>query len=130
MLRDLIARYTSFQANWHISALAYRLEQVRLGKIKRLIINMPPRSRKSIVSSVAFPAFILGHEPAKRIIAVSYAAGLAVKHANDFRAVVESPWYRGVFPWMRISVAKNTESEVLTTRQGLSPRNLRYRMGR
>ena len=41
--------------NWHIQALAYYLEQVRLGKINRLIINMPPRSLKSIVSSVAFP---------------------------------------------------------------------------
>jgi predicted phage terminase large subunit-like protein len=115
---EILSPGTSFQANWHISALAYRLEQVRLGKIKRLIINMPPRSLKSIVSSVAFPAYILGHEPALRIIAVSYGADLAVKHANDFRAVVESTWYRGVFPWMRISGAKNTEFEVLTTRQG------------
>jgi predicted phage terminase large subunit-like protein len=115
---EILSPGSSFQANWHIHALTYHLEQVRLNKIKRLIINMPPRSLKSIMSSVAFPAFILGHEPAKRIIAVSYGADLAVKHANDFRAVVESPWYRGVFPWMRISVAKNTESEVLTTQNG------------
>ena len=115
---EILSPGTSFQANWHIYALAYHLEQVRLGKIKRLIINMPPRSLKSIVSSVAFPAYILGHDPALRIIAVSYGADLAVKHANDFRAVVESTWYRGVFPWMRVSGAKNTEFEVLTTRQG------------
>ena len=49
--------------NWHILALAFALEQVRSGKIKRLIINMPPRSLKSMMTSVAFPAFVLGHDP-------------------------------------------------------------------
>jgi predicted phage terminase large subunit-like protein len=115
---DILSPGSTFLPNWHICALAYHLEQVRLNKITRLIINMPPRSLKSLVSSVALPAFILGHDPGRRIIAVSYGAELAIKHANDFRAVVESPWYRSVFPWMRISSVKNTESEVLTTRQG------------
>ena len=63
---------TSFQMNWHIHALAFALEQVRLGKIKRLIINMPPRSLKSVMTSVSFPAFVQGHDPTKRVIVVSY----------------------------------------------------------
>ena len=50
------------------------LEQIRLGKIKRLIITVPPRSLKSILCSVAFPAFVLGHDPSKRLIVVSYGA--------------------------------------------------------
>jgi hypothetical protein len=45
-----------FHMNWHICAIAHYLEQVRLGKIKRLIINVPPRSLKSMMCSVAFPA--------------------------------------------------------------------------
>jgi len=73
----------AFQDNWHIHAIAWQLEQVRLGRIKRLIINLPPRSLKSISASVAFPAFVLGHDPARRIICVSYASDLATKHAND-----------------------------------------------
>src|SRR5215218_11519156 len=108
-----------FIHNWHIRALAWHLEQVRLGKIKRLIINMPPRSLKSISASVAFPAFVLGHDPTRRIICVSYATDLATKHANDFRAIVEAPWYQAIFPQMRLSRAKNSESEVATTRHGL-----------
>ena len=52
-----------FFMNWHILALAYHLEQVRLGRIKRLIINLPPRFLKSLISSIAFPAFVLGHDP-------------------------------------------------------------------
>jgi predicted phage terminase large subunit-like protein len=104
--------------NWHIRALAYHLEQVRLGKITRLIINMPPRSLKSIVSSVAFPAFVLGHDPTKRLIAVSYGSDLAIKHANDFRAILKTPRYQRLFPGTRISRIKNTEFEVITTRHG------------
>jgi hypothetical protein len=108
----------TFQPNWHILAVAHHLEQVRLGKNKRLIINMPPRSLKSVMSSVAFPAFMMGHDATKRVIAVSYGSELAIKHANDFRAIANAPWYQRLFPGMRISPTKNTESEVATTRNG------------
>jgi len=43
------------------------------------------------MASVAFPAFLLDHEPTRRIICVSYSGDLARKHANDFRALVEAP---------------------------------------
>jgi hypothetical protein len=72
---------------WHLEAIAWQLERVRRGEIRRLIINMPPRSLKSIMASVAFPAFVLGHNPSRRIICVSYSGDLARKHSNDFRAV-------------------------------------------
>jgi hypothetical protein len=104
--------------NWHICRIAYVLEQVRLGEIKRLIITVPPRSLKSIMCSVAFPAFVLGHDPSKRLIVVSYSADLAIKHGNDFRAVVNSAEYHGIFPGMRMSAMKNTQTEVVTTRNG------------
>ena len=116
-----------FIHNWHIRALAWHLEQVRLGKIKRLIINMPPRSLKSIAASVAFPAFVLGHDPTRRIICVSYGIDLAIKHANDFRAIIEAPWYRRLFPLMQLSGTKNTETEVATTQHGFRTRYLGWR---
>ena len=46
--------------NWHVWAIAWHLEQVLSGNIRRLIICLPPRSLKSIISSVAFPAWALG----------------------------------------------------------------------
>lgn len=104
--------------NWHHRAIAYELEQVRRGKTKRLIITICPRSLKSITASVAFPAFLLGHDPAAKVICVSYSDGLAVKHSNDFRAVLRSAWYQGLFPGTRISGEKNTETEVMTTKRG------------
>jgi predicted phage terminase large subunit-like protein len=108
----------TFQMNWHICAIAHALEQVRLGKINRLIITVPPRSLKSMMCSVALPAFALGHDPTKHLIVVSYSADLAIKHGNDFRTVVNSAEYHGIFPGMRISAMKNTQTEVVTTLNG------------
>jgi predicted phage terminase large subunit-like protein len=85
--------------------------------MKRLIINMPPRSLKSIMASVSFPAFVLGHDPTRRIICVSYSGDLAKKHANDFRAVLESPWYKRLFPATRIG-QKDSEIEIELTERG------------
>src|SRR5690242_8407324 len=107
-----------FLPNWHVEAITYALTRVVRGEIKRLIITVPPRSLKSICASVAFPAFVLGHDPTRRIIEVSYSEGLARKHANDFRAVMRSPLYKRLFPGTRISAAKDTELEVMTTARG------------
>ncbi|UVC17884.1 phage terminase large subunit [Mesorhizobium onobrychidis] len=104
--------------NWHIRAIAYQLERVSKGECKRLIITMPPRSLKSITASVAFPAWFLGRDPSKKVICVSYAQSLAVKHANDFRTVVDSAWYRSMFPSFKVSPRKNTENELQTTLGG------------
>ena len=46
--------------NWHIAAMAYQLDQIRLGKSRRLVITIPPRHLKSIVVSVALTAFLWG----------------------------------------------------------------------
>jgi predicted phage terminase large subunit-like protein len=107
----------TFVRSWHLEAIAYQLERLRRGEIRRLIINMPPRSLKSISASVAFPAFVLGHDPTRRIICVSYAGDLAKKHANDFRAVAEARWYQDLFPGMRIG-QKDSESEIELTARG------------
>lgn len=107
-----------FLDNWHIEAIAHHLGLVQRGEIRRLIITMPPRSLKSICASVAFPGWLLGHDPTKRIICASYAQELSAKLGNDFRAVVNSDWYQRVFPRTRIDPSKNNETEVVTTARG------------
>jgi predicted phage terminase large subunit-like protein len=102
--------------NWHIQAIAHQLERIQRGEITRQIINMPPRHLKTLTVAVAFPAFLLGHEPWHRIFAISYSSELSSKHASDFRSIVESPWYRRAFPKMRIS--RSLEDEVWTTARG------------
>ena len=107
-----------FWPNWHIDAMTYAAELVIDGKIKRLITTVPPRHLKSIIFSVALPAFLLGLDPTKRIICVSYSNDLAVKHANDFRAVMSSDWYRRVFPQTKVSREKDTQHETMTAARG------------
>jgi predicted phage terminase large subunit-like protein len=102
--------------NWHIFAIAHVLQGIIDGKIKRLIINGPPRSLKSKAASVAFPAYALGHDPTKRFVCVSYANDLSIKHAGDFRAIIDSDWYGDAFPLMRAGATKNNEVE-FTTRE-------------
>jgi predicted phage terminase large subunit-like protein len=113
-----IAPAQSYQHNWHLEAVAWHLEQCAKGAIKRLLITLPPRSLKSICTSVAYPAWVLGHDPTARIICASYSENFAAKHSLDCRAVMESDWYRRIFPHARISREKNTELNFLTTRHG------------
>jgi predicted phage terminase large subunit-like protein len=107
-----------FLPDWHIEAMCQELSKVMRGETRRLIISIPPRHLKSICTSVALPAWLLGHDPTRRIICVSYAQDLAVKHANDTRTVMSTNWYRHIFPGTRIDPAKNTETEVMTTKRG------------
>ena len=79
-----------FIDSWYLDAIAYKLDQCRTRSCTRLIITLPPRSLKSIMTSVAFPAYLLGRNPAERILCISYSNDLALKHARDFRSVVES----------------------------------------
>jgi len=113
-----VAPAQSYIHNWHIEAMAWHLEQCAKGAIKRLVITLPPRYGKSICASVAFPAWVLGRDPSKRIICASYSENLASKHAGDCRTVMESDWYRSAFPGTRISRDKNAELNYVTTRQG------------
>ncbi len=87
-----------FLPNWHIEAITHVLTECLSGKIKRLLITIPPRYLKSISTSVALPAYILGHNPAEQIICTSYSYELALKHAADTRLIMGSDWYREVFP--------------------------------
>ena len=107
---------TAFQMNWHVLTLAYYLELVRLGQITRLIINLPPGYLKSVAASIAFPAFVLGHDPAKCIIGVSYGLDLALKLSNGFRRIVSAAWYERLFP--RMEIVKNTEADIVTQQHG------------
>lgn len=103
---------------WHIRAICWKLHLVRSDQMPRLILNLPPRSLKSFIVSVAWPAFLLGRDPTLRVVCVSYTEDLAREHARLFRILIESHLYRRLFPSTRISPRKNTEAMVATTRNG------------
>ena len=103
--------------NWHLEVIAAKLTAVREGKIRRLIINLPPRHLKSLMASIAYPAWCLGHDPSAQILCVSYAQDLADKLARDCRSIMLSQWYRQIFP-TRLAAHRQAVQEFLTTRQG------------
>lgn len=108
----------TYHSNWHIDLIADYLEAVRKGQIKRLIINMPPRALKSVCVSVAWPAWLLGQNPAVRIMAASYSATLSIKHSLDCRMVLSSDWYKALFPNTVLSRKHNQKSKFLTDQNG------------
>ncbi len=106
----------TFQPNWHIDAITYQLNKCLEGKKRRLIISQPPRSLKSITVSVAFVAWALGHDPSLNFLCVSYSSELATHFHRQFRQVVKSPWYRALFPNMRLM--RESDLECVTTKNG------------
>lgn len=95
---DTLCQGARFQPNWHLEAIAHALEPAQQGLGDRLIVNVPPRSLKSISISVAWVAWRLGHDPALRFLCVSYSAELSNKHARDCRTLMLTDWYRQLFP--------------------------------
>ncbi len=108
---------TRFLANWHIELIAAKLQEVALGKTRRLIINIPPRNLKSIAASVALPAWYLGLNPSGHVIAASYGQDLATKFARDTRSILMSSWYQRLFP-TRISPLQRAADDFATTQGG------------
>lgn len=108
---------TIYAHNWHIDLLADRLTQVYQGKLRRLIITVPPRSLKSICASVGFPAWVLGRDPSKRIICASYGQELSNKLARDTAAVMSSEWYQRAFA-TRLASQRSAAADFETTQRG------------
>ena len=102
--------------NWHVDAIAHQLMRVRSGESRRLLINQPPRSLKSICVSVAYVAWLLGHDPTRHVIVASYSGDFAAELHRQFRMVIASEWYAAVFP--NLHLAKETGLELVTSQGG------------
>ena len=104
--------------NWHIDCICHHLAAMEAGRLPtRFIVNLPPRSLKSYLVSVAWVAWLLGRRPSLRIICASYSEELAHKFSRDCRALMESRFYKRVFP-TRLNPKKSTETEFETTKRG------------
>ena len=63
--------------NWHFDAIAYKLEQISEGDVRRSLINLPPRNGKSKTVSICWVAWMLGQDPTKNFVCVSYSSELS-----------------------------------------------------
>lgn len=109
---------TEFHPNWHLEALCFALTEIGSKQRRRQIIEVPPRSLKSICASVALVAWLLGQDPTRKIICVSYSQDLAARFSALTRQVMKSEWYRKLFPGTVISADKDTERYFRTTAGG------------
>ncbi|MBP6013447.1 MAG: phage terminase large subunit [Alphaproteobacteria bacterium] len=107
-----------FFPNWHLFVIAAKLQAVMRGEITRLAICLPPRSLKSFMASIAFPAWVLGHHPSRELLCVSYAQDLSEKLAWDMRRLMQMPFYLETFD-TRLSSDRGAISEFTTTAGGV-----------
>jgi predicted phage terminase large subunit-like protein len=107
-----------YKPNWHHDVITDRLSKCEAGQIRRLIINVPPRSGKSTQVSINFVARILGNNPAAQIICVTYSQDLSNCQARLCRQLMQSDFYRRTYPNTRISDDRNSVEEFVTTKNG------------
>lgn len=112
-----------YEWNWHIECVAEHLQALYEGTLPdgktRLCINVPPRSLKSYLASIAFPAWVMGREAHNKFIATSFNATLAKEMAQKSRILVESDWYKDIFPLTRIDERQNEKHNFWTTQRGM-----------
>lgn len=104
--------------NWHLDAMAHRLDLVAKGKVNRLMINMPPRNGKSNISSAIWIAWMLGQNPKFNFVCVSYSNELSLKLARICISILTAPWYAEIFPDTVISKRRSAAHDFETTAGG------------
>lgn len=89
------------EGNWHVDVMADRLERLLRGDVKRLMINIPPRSLKSFCGSIALTAFALGRRPTKRILLIAGSRQLGQELLGKLIKLMRSGRYKSLFPDVR-----------------------------
>lgn len=95
--------WPSFIEGKHHKIYADKLQKVADGKIKRLIVNMPPRHTKSEFASYLFPAWLMGRRPDLKIIQATHTAELAVGFGRKVKNLIDSDDFRDIFPEIKLA---------------------------
>ena len=89
-----------FMENWHIKTICAYVEAFFRNELpeKRLIINIPPGTLKSLIISCFAPAWRWCIDPAERFLTISCEQGLAVRDARRMKQIITSDWYQSKWP--------------------------------
>lgn len=111
--------WPEFIAGRHHKIMAEKLERVAKGELKRLIINMPPRHTKSEFASFLFPAWMIGKNPAMKIIQATHTTELAVNFGRKIKNLLERDDYLEIFPDAALSADSKASGRWDTARGGM-----------
>jgi predicted phage terminase large subunit-like protein len=103
---------------WYLRAMCWWLEKVARGERRFSMIWLMPRALKSVTVAVAFPLWLLGWDPTAKIMVATYGEKLSGDHADLRRSIIESGWYRRMFPGTRLDPRGNRKLELITTKGG------------
>ena len=95
--------WPEFIAGSHHKIIAKKFEAISRGKIKRLIVNMPPRHTKSEFASHLFPAWMMGQNPKIKIIQTTHTAELSYNFGRKVRNLFDQQDFKDVFPNVSLS---------------------------
>jgi len=95
--------WPDFISGYHHRKIAKKFEDIAQGKIKRLIVNMPPRHTKSEFASFLFPSWLVGNNPKLKIIQTTHNTELAVRFGRKMKNLIDSDIYKQVFNEVAIS---------------------------
>ena len=98
--------------------IAKKFEDIRDGKIKRLIVNMPPRHTKSEFASFLFPSWFVGNNPQLKIIQTTHNTELAVRFGRKMKNLIDSQVYQQVFDEVAISADSKAAGRWETNKGG------------
>jgi len=110
--------WPSFIGGRHHKIMAEAFEDVASGKLKRLIINMPPRHTKSEFASYLFPAWYLGQFPEKKVIQTAHTAELAVGFGRKVRNLIQGEDFQSVFEGIELSSDSKAAGRWNTNKKG------------
>ena len=102
----------------HHVKMAKAFDDIANGKLKRLIINMPPRHTKSEFASHLFPAYLLGKNPKLKIIEATHTADLAINFGRKVRDLIDSNEYKDLFPETELKADSRSAGKWLTNKGG------------
>lgn len=116
---------TDWQFNWHIKyicdQLQAELERIKAGgkRTKHLIINVPPRTSKSTITTIVFPVWAWIVFPEAKLLTISYSDSLATEHSTQSMRLLQTEWFKKLFPEIQLTDNQYSKSNYTNTKGGM-----------
>lgn len=110
--------YPQYKVGHHHALIAKHLERVERGELTRLMVFLPPRSGKSFLCSEFFPAWYLGRNPTKQVIAATYSHEKAGDSGRKVRNYMVDPIFAAIFPECQVSSDQKSANHLSTLQGG------------